>query len=156
MANDTLEFTGGVVASAGICYFSSAKFAESSGADVDAMLRNISEMANENPEAALASTATGAVTSCAGTSTVTTEDVPDGIIEVFFRNQMPYTETEKRAEQVYGTLHGNNDDLLKKPVLIADSQDALKTIHRTFGNIRGEDVNEKLEFFEHLLDGLPH
>lgn len=145
-----LEATGGMTASVGFFAITASGCTDGSGGDADAVTNGTSEFADANPEVALTSIATGAAGGTTVTSYATTPPSgPDAI--VFFRNQMPYTVTERRAEQVYGALHGGNDNLLKKPVLIADSQDALETICQAFGSIRGEGVIEKLELYEKLL-----
>lgn len=150
----SLEGTAAVICGPLLAAWASSSCTDASGGDADALLNGTSDMSNANPEVALSSLGTGAVVGTTSTSYMTTPGPePKGII--FFDNQMPYTAVEKRAEQIYCALH-RNDDILKKPVLIADSQDALETICQAFGNSRGESIMEKLELYEKLLEELSH
>lgn len=145
---DSLESTAAVIcvplSTASVASYST----DESGGNSDALVNST----EDRPEVQLALLSSGAVVGPTSTTYMTTDNGPDGFI-VFFKNQMPYTAVEKRAERVYGALH-RNDDLLKKPVLIADSQNALETICQAFGNSRGESIMEKLELYEKLLEEL--
>ena len=145
----SLELTGAAVSCIGFGAISLSQSTDGSGGDADALTNGSTELSDATPEVAISLMGTGAVASSTGTSSTTSEGQPDAVVEVFFRNQMPYTTTEKRAEQIYGALHKN---ILKKPVLVADSQYALETIWQALGNSRGESVLEKLDLYEKLLE----
>ena len=147
----SLEITGAAVSCVGFGAISLSQSTDGSGGDADALTNGATELSDATPEVAISLMGTGAVGSSTGTSSTTSEGQPDAVVEVFFRNQMPYTATEKRAEQIYGALH-RNKNILMKPVLIADSQDALETIWQALGNSRGESVLEKLDLYEKLLE----
>lgn len=145
---DSLEATVAVIVTPLMTGSIASYSTDESGGDADALVNST----EDRPEVQLALLSSGAVVGPTSTTYMTTDDGPDGFI-VFFKNQMPYTAVEKRAERVYGALH-RDDNLLKKPVLIADSQDALETICQAFGNSRGDGVMEKLDIYEKLLEEL--
>lgn len=98
-----------------------------------------------------------ALTTVGGTisvSAATFDSGPDAVIEVFFKNQVPYTAIEKRAEQVYGTLHGTGRNVLEKTALIVESGEATETVCKAFCGARGESVLDQLELFEELLESV--
>ena len=78
-------------------------------------------------------------------------ELPGAVIEVFFKNQVPYAATEKRAEQVYEALHGASNYVPKKPILIAESQAAVEAASQAFCGVRGDGIMDNLELFEGLL-----
>ena len=79
---------------------------------------------------------------------------PAGIIKLFFKNQVPYTNTEKRAEQVYNSLHNEGKKILERPMMITESGEAMETVSRAFCNARGDGILDRLELFEELLESV--
>ena len=124
---------------------------EESGGDFSEPFVATSESSSENPEAF------SALIGGVGTtivSAMTFDGGPDAVIEVFFKNQVPYTATEKRAEQVYGTLHGAGKNMVDKPALIAESGEAMEVVSQAFSHTNGEAVLDQLELFEDLLESV--
>ena len=109
------------------------------------------ESFSENPREFSSLTTVGGTTLISAT---TFDDGPDAVIEVFFKNQVPYTAIEKRAEQVYGTLHGTGRNVLEKTALIVESGEATETVCKAICGARGESVLDQLELFEELLESV--
>lgn len=143
--------TGVPLGMTGIYGSTSGTSAEESGGDFSDAFVESSATSSENPAAFTGLTAAGGSTII---SAMTYEGGPDAIIEVFFKNQVPYTATEKRAEQVYEALHGTYNNVQKKPILIAESQEAVKAASQAFCGVRGDGIMDQLELFEELLESV--
>ena len=130
---------------------SSGTLNDASGGDFSEPLVASSESFSEAPGALSALTTVGGTTIV---SAMTFDGGPDAVIEVFFKNQVPYTAIEKRAEQVYGTLHGTGRNVLEKTALIVESGEATETVCKAFCGARGESVLDQLELFEELLESV--
>ena len=145
---DMAGFFVGTTVSVGIFASSSSGATESSGGDAAGSTSESGAMVTDTPGGALAAVG---VTAVGSSSYSTTGGQPDAIIEVFFRNQVPYTVTERRAENVYAVLHGGQDSSPKHPVLIAETKEAMMAVQNAFGNYSLESISEKLDIFEELL-----
>ena len=150
---ELLAVTAGPLGITGMYGSSSGTLNEATGGDFSEPFVSASETGesfSEDPGGFSALTTVGGTTLISAT---TSDDGPDGII-VFFKNQMPYTAIEKRAEQVYGTLHGTGRNVLEKTALIVESGEATETVCKAFCGARGESVLDQLELFEELLESV--
>ena len=145
---------GATAAFVGVYAFSSGMAVESLGGDSSATALESAESVSATPDGAtVGAVALGSAALC-GFSSSSTEDGPDAIIEVFFRNQVPYSITEKKAQKIYATLHGNRECTPSYPVLIAESKEAMETIQNVFGSCNVSNIVDKLEIFEGLLSSI--
>ena len=83
-------------------------------------------------------------------SSTSTAWVNNGV--VYFRNQIPYSATEKKAEHIYSILHCSGWKVLNKNALIAESGLAVNTAFQAFGNAPCDSIIENLDLFEELLE----
>ena len=78
----------------------------------------------------------GTTLTAAGAAGVWTTTKPDDVIEIliFWKDEMPYSIIERKADSIYRTINDDQTDCYSYPALIANSKDSLSHMDRLLKN----------------------